>query len=240
MGLKEFSDEMKKYLQEVDLELSDDKIEKFYKYMNLILEWNEKINLTAITDQKEMIIKHFIDSLSIVKGIPSKSKVIDVGTGAGFPGIPLKIYDESINITLLDSLNKRINFLNEVALQLNFKDGIETIHGRAEEMAQNPKYRSQYDFAVSRAVAPLNILLEYLVPYTKVNSHVIAMKGSNADEEITNSKNALKELGCSIEEKNKFVLPEDAGERYIIVVKKEQNTKNKYPRKAGIPKKEPL
>lgn len=240
MGLKEFSNEFKKYLNEIDLTLSDEKIEKFYKYMNLIVEWNEKINLTAITVQKEMIIKHFIDSLSIAKNIPSGSKVIDVGTGAGFPGIPLKIYDESINITLLDSLNKRINFLNEVASQLNFNRGIDIIHARAEEMAQNPKYRAAYDYAVSRAVAPLNILLEYLVPYTKLNGHVIAMKGSNADEEIELSKNAIKELGSKVVEKNKFILPEDAGERYIIIVEKLENTKNKYPRKAGIPKKEPL
>lgn len=240
MGLKEFSNEFKKYLKEIDLTLNDEKIEKFYKYMNLIVEWNEKINLTAITEQKEIIIKHFIDSLSIAKAIPSGSRVIDVGTGAGFPGIPLKIYDESINITLLDSLNKRINFLNEVASELNLNKGIEIIHARAEEMAQNPKYRAGYDYAVSRAVAPLNILLEYLVPYTKLNGHVIAMKGSNADEEVELSKNALMELGSTVVEKNKFVLPEDAGERYIIVIKKQENTKKRYPRKAGIPKKEPL
>lgn len=240
MELEEFSKEMNNLLKKINLELSEEKIEKFYKYMNLLLEWNEKINLTAITNKKEIIIKHFIDSLSIAKKISSGSKIIDVGTGAGFPGIPLKIYDESINITLLDSLNKRINFLNEVTSKLNLDNGIELIHGRAEEMARNVKFRAQYDFAVSRAVAPLNVLLEYLVPYTKLNGNVIAMKGSNADEEIKNAENALKELGCCIVEKNKIILPENAGERYIIVVNKQNDTKNKYPRKAGIPKKEPL
>lgn len=240
MELEEFSKEMNNLLKKINLELSEEKIEKFYKYMNLLLEWNEKINLTAITNKKEIIIKHFIDSLSIAKKISSGSKIIDVGTGAGFPGIPLKIYDESINITLLDSLNKRINFLNEVTSKLNLDNGIELIHGRAEEMARNVKFRAQYDFAVSRAVAPLNVLLEYLVPYTKLNGNVIAMKGSNADDEIKNAENALKELGCCIVEKNKIILPENAGERYIIVVNKQNDTKNKYPRKAGIPKKEPL
>lgn len=240
MELKEFTKIFKDLAREVNLEISDKKIEKFYEYMKLIQEWNEKINLTAILEPREMIIKHFIDSLTIAKKIPDGALVIDVGTGAGFPGIPLKIYNEKIKITLLDSLNKRTVFLNEVVSKLNLGEGTNIIHGRAEECAQNPIYREKYDYAVSRAVAPLNILLEYLVPYVKINGEVIAMKGSNAEEEIEQSKRALKELDSEIKEKIKINLPQNCGERAIIIIQKNKNTKKQYPRKAGIPKKNPL
>ena len=240
MELNEFIDIFKKMLESTNIKLSDSKIEQFYKYMLLIQEWNEKINLTAILEPKEMIVKHFIDSLSIINNIPHGSKIIDVGTGAGFPGIPLKIYDETLEITLLDSLNKRTAFLSEVARQLDFKNGIEIIHGRAEDFAQNSKYREKYEYAVSRAVAPLNILLEYLIPYVKVNGKVIAMKGSNASEEINKSKNALEKLNSSIIENNKIILPENYGERDIVIIEKLKSTKKEYPRKAGMPKKNPL
>ena len=240
MELKEFSELFRKKINGTDIELSDIKIEKFYKYMLLIQEWNEKINLTAILEPEMMIVKHFIDSISIAKKIKSGAKVIDVGTGAGFPGIPLKIYDESINITLMDALNKRMIFLSEVASQLDLKDGIEILHGRAEEVAQNSKYRESYDYAVSRAVAPLNILLEYLVPFVKVDGQVIAMKGSNAEEELDEAKNAINVLQCKVIENEKFDLPDNQGERNIIIFSKIHKTPKTYPRKAGTPKKNPL
>lgn len=240
MELKEFNELFKEKLNGTSIELSDEQIEKFYKYMLLIQEWNEKINLTAILEPEEMIVKHFIDSLSIVNEIKSGAKVIDVGTGAGFPGIPLKIYDESINITLMDALNKRMIFLNEVASQLNLKDGIEILHGRAEEVAQNPKYRESYDYAVSRAVAPLNILLEYLSPFVKIDGKVIAMKGASSEDEVSESKNAFNVLQCKIEKINKFELPDNLGQRNNIIINKLKNTPKAYPRKAGTPKKNPL
>lgn len=239
MNFNEFLDEFKYLANKSEIETEEEKIKRFYNYMLLIQEWNEKINLTAITNPREMIIKHFIDSLTIVNQIEKNAKIIDIGTGAGFPGIPLKIYDDSIKLTLLDSLNKRTIFLKEVVNKLNLQD-VEIIHGRAEDFAQNLNYREQYDIAVSRAVAPLNILIEYLVPYIKVGGKAIAMKGSNAIEEINESQNALKELNSNIKEYEKINLPEKNGERCIIVVEKYKNTSKIYPRKAGIPKKNPL
>ena len=239
MELKEFSNEFIKLSKDYKLELNENIIVKFYKYMKLLQEWNEKINLTAITEPKEVIIKHFIDCLTISKNIENGTKIIDVGTGAGFPGIPLKIYNESLNLTLLDSLNKRTIFLKEVidCLELN---NVEIIHGRAEDFAQDKLYRECYDYAVSRAVAPLNILLEYLVPYIKVKGKVIAMKGSNAPDEINDAKNAFKILNSNVIKEEKIVLPENSGERHIIIVEKNNKTNKTYPRKAGIPKKNPL
>lgn len=239
MELKEFSNEFIRLSKEHNLELDEKKIIKFYKYMNLLKEWNEKINLTAITEPKEVIIKHFIDCLTISKNIENGAKIIDVGTGAGFPGIPLKIYNETLNLTLLDSLNKRTIFLKEVIECLELKN-VEIIHGRAEDFAQEKSYRECYDYAVSRAVAPLNILLEYLVPYIKIKGKVIAMKGSNAVDEIKDSANALKLLESKVITEEKILLPENSGERYIIIVEKMNKTNKIYPRKAGIPKKNPL
>ncbi|MBO5348607.1 MAG: 16S rRNA (guanine(527)-N(7))-methyltransferase RsmG [Clostridia bacterium] len=239
MEFKEFLEEFKIMAQKMQIQIEEEKIKKFYDYMLLIQEWNEKINLTAITEPKEIIIKHFIDSLTIASQIDKNTKIIDIGTGAGFPGIPLKIYNDSINITLLDSLNKRTLFLKEVADKLNLQ-GVEIIHGRAEDFAQDVKYREKYDIAVSRAVAPLNILLEYLTPYVKVNGNVIAMKGSNATEEINDSEKALKQLNSTIEETKKMYLPNENGERYIITIRKDKKTPKVYPRKAGTPKKKPL
>ena len=239
MDFNEFLDEFKKLTKESNLNINREKALKFYNYMLLIQEWNKKINLTAITNPKEMIIKHFIDSLSIVNEIKDNTKVIDIGTGAGFPGIPLKIYNDSLKITLLDSLNKRTIFLKDVVDKLRLKN-VEIVHGRAEDFAQNLNYREQYDVAVSRAVAPLNVLLEYLSPYVEVGGKVIAMKASNAIQEINDSKNALKELSSTIKNCKKLYLPEENGERYIIIVEKNQKTPKMYPRKAGTPKKKPL
>ena len=206
--------------------------------MNLLLEWNEKINLTAIIDPKEIILKHFVDSLTIAKYIKDDEKLIDVGTGAGFPGIPLSIVKENTDIVLLDSLNKRINFLEEVKENLKLEN-ITTIHGRAEEFGKNKKERETYDIATSRAVAPLNILLEYLLPLVKVGGKAICMKGSNI-EEIENARNALEILGGKIEKIEEITLPNSDIKRNIIIVKKVKNTPSKYPRKPGTPSKEPI
>lgn len=239
MELKEFSSKFYELAERCNLKLNDDMIYKFYEYMNLLLEWNEKINLTAITNQDEIIIKHFIDSLTVANKIKADSYVIDIGTGAGFPGIPLKIYNETLNVTLLDSLNKRTIFLQEVVNKLNLKN-IKVIHGRAEDFARDKQFREKYDYSISRAVAPLNILVEYLVPYVKVGGKVIAMKGSNAEEEILEAKNAMNILKANLEDKEEIELPQDSGNRYILVLKKQKVTENKYPRKAGMPKKSPL
>ena len=239
MELKEFTNKIIDYSNKLNIEMDENKAKLFYEYMNMLLEWNEKMNLTAITDPEDVIVKHFVDSLTISKQIENNSKIIDVGTGAGFPGIPLKIYNESLKVTLLDSLNKRTIFLKEVVDKLELKN-VEIIHGRAEDYAQDLKYREKYDYAVSRAVAPLNILLEYLVPYTKINGNVIAMKGSSANEEIESAQNALKKLDSTINNIEKIALPKDSGERYIITINKNKNTNKIYPRKAGMPKKMPL
>lgn len=239
MNKEEFIIEFKKQANLASIDINDTQISMFYEYMLLLLEWNEKINLTAITEPKDVIVKHFIDSILAGKYIKSASSIIDVGTGAGFPGIPLKIMDESLSLTLLDSLNKRTIFLQEVIDKLNLND-VTIIHGRAEDVAQDNKHREMYDYAISRAVAPLNILLEYLVPYTKVNGNVIAMKGSNAEEEVDLAQNAIKKLNVNIREKAIKKLPDNSGERFIIIFNKDKKTDKIYPRKAGTPKKSPL
>lgn len=221
------------------VDLNSDKLNIYKKYMDLVLDWNNKINLTAIKDEDEFILKHFIDSLTVKDLIDDNSKVIDVGTGAGFPGIPLKIYNDSLDITLLDSLNKRVKFLDLVIEELSL-NSIDTIHGRAEDIAHLNNYREKYDVAISRAVAQLNVLVEYLLPFVKVGGKCICMKGPNASEEIENSKKAIEKLGGKIEVVNKIVLPDSNFERNIVVIKKIKNTNLKFPRKAGMPSKEPL
>lgn len=226
-------------LKEFNIEINEEQIKSFEKYMNLLLEWNEKINLTAITQPDEVKLKHFVDSLTVLKYINDDDKVIDIGTGAGFPGIPLKIMNENTKITLLDSLNKRINFLNIVIETLNLRN-IQAIHGRAEEIARNKLYREKYDVAVSRAVANLSTLTEYMLPFVKVGGKCICMKGANVNEELERAQNAIKELGGEIERVDNFYLSDNDNERNIIVIKKVKETNPKYPRKAGMPSKEPL
>ena len=238
MEFEIFSEELKIKAKQIEIELTKEQIEKYYNYMDLLLEWNGKINLTAIIDPKEIILKHFVDSLTIAKYIKDDEKLIDVGTGAGFPGIPLSIVKENTDIVLLDSLNKRINFLQEVKENLKLKN-ITTIHGRAEEFGKNKKEREKYDIATSRAVAPLNILLEYLLPLVKVGGRAICMKGSNI-EEVENAKNALEILGGKIEKIEEITLPNSDIKRNIIIVEKVKNTPLKYPRKPGTPSKEPI
>lgn len=239
MNLETFNTEMRLNLRALNLNLTDKQIKDLYDFMNLLIEKNKVMNLTGITKPNEIILKHFIDSLTILKYLKKNDKVIDVGTGAGFPGLPLKIADDSLEMTLLDSLNKRINFLNEV-IEHNNLEKITTIHGRAEDFGKNIEYREKYDIAASRAVAPLNILLEYILPFVKVDGKCICMKGSNCDEEIENAKDVIKILGGKIEKIEKFTLPNSDNNRTILVIKKVKRTDKQYPRNAGIPTKKPL
>lgn len=240
MNKEEFENILKKTSEEINIELKKEQIEKFYKYMKLLLDWNEKINLTAITDPKEIILKHFIDSLTIQKYIKENSYLVDVGTGAGFPGIPIKIFRKDIKVVLLDSLNKRINFLNEVCKELELEN-ISAIHSRVEEFAKNKKYREKFDVVTSRAVANLSTLTEYMLPLTKIGGLCICMKGKEVEEELKEAKKAICVLGGTIREQNEFFLKgEEKISRNIILLEKIKTTPSKYPRKAGTPSKEPL
>lgn len=237
--MEEFRKEMKQYAKEIEIELTETQINQFYTYMELLLEWNQKINLTAITNPKEIILKHFIDSLTIAKHVKKNAKLVDVGTGAGFPGIPLKIIREDVEITLLDSLNKRILFLEEVIKQLKLTK-IQAIHARVEEFGKNKNGREKFDCATSRAVANLSTLAEYVLPLVKIDGCCICMKGSKIEEELEQSKKAISILGGRIEKVDCFSLPRSDIRRSIIVLYKEKITPLKYPRKAGLPSKEPL
>ena len=239
MEKEEFKKTITFLAKEIDIEFNEEQVEKFYKYMQLLLEWNEKINLTAITNPKEIILKHFIDSLTILKYIKKGAKVIDVGTGAGFPGIPLKILRDDINLTLLDSLNKRINFLKLVIDELKLKN-VDTIHGRAEEIGKNKRYRESFDISFSRAVANLSTLSEYLIPLVKIGGISISMKGSEIKEEIEKSKKAITLLGGNINKIDFFELPQSDIKRNLIIIEKERSTPAKFPRKPGLPSKEPI
>lgn len=230
---------LQKQTEKLGVELDDKQKEKFYNYMELLIRWNENINLTAITEPKEVLQKHFVDSLTIIPYVEKNAKVIDVGTGAGFPGIPLKIAEKNVEVTLLDALNKRLNFLNEVINKLELSN-IETVHLRAEEAGKDKDLREKFDISVSRAVAPLAILVEYLLPLVKINGKCICMKGSNIKEEIENSKKAIEILGGKIEKIEEFTLPNSEIKRNIIVIRKVMKTPNKYPRKPGTPSKEPI
>ena len=220
-------------------ELIEEMQQQFEDYMKLLLEWNEKINLTAITEEDEIILKHFVDSLTISKYIKEGNSIVDVGTGAGFPGIPLKIARKDLKVTLVDSLNKRILFLNEVIEKLGLGD-IETLHFRAEEFGQNKKYRESFDIATSRAVANLSTLVEYLLPLVKVGGICVCMKGSEIKEELENSKKAIEILGGEVEQVEEFYLPGTDIKRSIVIVKKISSTPKKYPRKPGTPAKVPI
>lgn len=236
---EEFSSKMQEYSNEMGILLGEKQINQFYIYMNLLLEWNKKINLTAITKPEEIILKHFIDSMTIVNDIEKNASLIDVGTGAGFPGIPLKIIREDIEVTLLDSLNKRIVFLQEVIKQLSLMR-IEAVHSRVEEFGKNKKYRESFDYATSRAVANLSTLSEYLIPLVKLEGCCISMKGSEIEEEVQQSKKAILLLGGKIEKIKKFQLPKSDIDRNVIIIRKVKSTPSKYPRKPGMATKEPI
>ncbi|MBQ4630419.1 MAG: 16S rRNA (guanine(527)-N(7))-methyltransferase RsmG [Clostridia bacterium] len=215
--------------------------EKFDIYYKLLIEWNEKINLTAITEERDAALKHFVDCISAFKcgKIKSGSKIIDVGTGAGFPGLPLKIYDESLEVTLMDSLNKRINFLNEVVRELNL-DKVETVHSRAEELGKNKAYREKYDVCVSRAVANLATLSELCLPFVKVGGYFVSMKGPKAEEEVKDAQKAIKLMGGEFVEILNYAIDETDYDHNLVIIKKVMPTPGKYPRNAPKPAKEPI
>lgn len=226
-------DLLQNYIKDYKITLTENQYEQFQKYFELLAEWNKKMNLTAITDESGVALKHFADSLSLLNfvDIPQNSSLADVGTGAGFPGVVLKIARPDIKLTLIDSLNKRLVFLGEVCAQLGIE--AELIHSRAEDGARDEKLRESFDFVASRAVARMNVLSEYCLPYVKVGGAFCAMKGAQANEEFKESLNAINTLGGKLENKYFFELPENGGERAIAVVRKVRNTPQKYPRQSG-------
>ena len=231
-------------LSEFGISLNQKQIEQFELYYKLLVSWNEKMNLTAITDREEVYVKHFLDSLSFVKTNPSTEdfRLIDIGTGAGFPGIPIKILYPKAHITLMDSLAKRVTFLNEVIeeLSLNEDGSIEAVHARAEDLAKDQTYREQYDYAVSRAVANLSTLSEYCLPFVKVGGVFVSYKSEKATEEVKDAKKAVFLLGGSFGEEISFILPGSDLKRTLVMIEKKSATSAKYPRKAGMPSKNPL
>lgn len=239
MDFNEFEKNMYEYTNKININLEKDDVKKFYKYQELLLEWNKKINLTAITEPEEIIRKHFVDSLTIEKYLKNGAYIVDVGTGAGFPGIPLKILRKDIKVILVDSLNKRINFLNEVIKELKL-DNIGAIHARVEEFGRNKEYREKFDISTSRAVANLSTLSEYLLPLVKLGGISVCMKGSEIEEELDQSKKAISVLGGKNIRVDEFYLPNSDIKRNLIVIEKNNNTPSKYPRKPGIPAKEPI
>ena len=232
-----FDEELKK----LEITLTSAQKEQFDRYYDMLVEWNKVMNLTGITDYDEVNLKHFTDSLTIVRveDMSSVDTLIDIGTGAGFPGIPIKIVFPHIKVVLLDSLNKRLKFLNSVIKELEI-ESVETLHGRAEDHARNVKYREKFDLCVSRAVANLSTLSEYCIPFVKIDGHFISYKSGASDEEIKQAGRAVQMLGGKMEKTDKFLLPDTDMGRTLIQIRKVKKTPGKYPRKAGIPGKEPL
>ena len=235
MELSEFKNKFLSIYNDID----ENKIEQFYRYMELLIEWNKKINLTAIIEPNDIIVKHFLDSITIEKYIEKEdSNILDIGTGAGFPGIPLKIMKPEADVVLIDAVNKKINFLNEVIRELNL-NLIKTIHTRAEDLAAEKEYRENFDFVTSRAVSNLTTLSEYMLPFCKIGGYSICMKGPGVKEEIEESKKAIEILGGKLEKIDSFTI-NDEYERNIVIIKKIKATPAKYPRKQGKPLKEPI
>ncbi|AUN23616.1 16S rRNA (guanine(527)-N(7))-methyltransferase RsmG [Clostridium botulinum] len=237
----EFFNILQSACNDVNLDFNDKKYNQLISYKNLIQEWNKKINLTAIVEDDEIIKKHFIDCIKIFKSSPigEAKSLIDIGTGAGFPGIPIKILKEDIEITLLDSLQKRINFLNTVIGELQLKN-IQCLHGRAEDYAQQIQHRQKYDIAVSRAVANLAVLSEFCIPFVEKGGYFIAMKGPSVEEEITAATKSIEILGGKIEDIIKIDIEDTDLKHNLVIIKKVKETGKRYPRKPGIIKKNPL
>ena len=238
MDLKEFESFFEKELNKNQLIVSKEAYEKYFKYMKNVLEWNTKINVTAVRDEENFIIKHYIDSLMISKYVEGKPRVIDIGTGAGFPGVPIKLFNEEMKITLIDSINKKLNVIRESIKGLGLNK-IDIIHSRAEDLAVKVEYREMYDIATTRAVSNLSTILEYMMPFIKVGGIAVCMKGPNYQEELENARNAIKILGGKIEVIENFNINTEY-ERNIIVVKKVSSTPKKYPRSGNKPLKEPI
>ena len=229
-------------LDSIGVSLNDVQLEQLDKYYELLVEWNSFMNLTGITEYEEVMLKHYLDSLVLklpVNGTDSHIKLIDVGTGAGFPGIPLKIAFPNLQVTLFDSLNKRIKFLQDVIEALNLNE-ISAVHGRAEEGARDKAMREKYDFVVSRAVANMAVLSEYCIPFVKVGGYFIPYKTGTVEEEITQGKKAIQILGGKIEKVEKLMLPDSDISRSFVFIRKEKQTPKAYPRKAGTASKQPL
>lgn len=234
-------EKFKSGLNKLKIDLSEQQIQQFLKYYEMLIEKNKVMNLTAITEFEDVVEKHFLDSLSLIQQIElyQELKVLDLGTGAGFPGIPLKIAFPNLNIVLMDSLNKRINFLNEVIEALQLKN-IVAVHGRAEEMARKTEYRENFDLCVSRAVANLASLSEYCLPFVTQGGSFISYKSGEIEAELSQSKKAIFVLGGKIESVKKFRLVETDAERSFVQIKKVKKTPKTYPRKAGTPSKNPI
>ena len=228
-------------LANLDFPLTDRQKEQYERYFELLVEWNEKINLTAITDKDEVYLKHFYDSIApILQGLIENQpiRLLDIGAGAGFPSLPMKILFPELDVTIIDSLNKRINFLHLLAEELGLS-GVHFYHGRAEDFAQDKAFRAQFDIVTARAVARMQVLSELTIPYLKVGGQLLALKASNAPEELEEAKNALNLLFSKVEDNLQYELP-NGDPRYITLVEKKKETPHKYPRKAGMPNKRPL
>lgn len=236
-----FREKLKSRAEDAGIVLSDEQLGQFETFYHLLVEKNKVMNLTSITEEDEVIGKHFLDSLMVsrVMDMTKVRRLIDVGTGAGFPGIPLKIAYPETEVVLLDSLNKRIKFLGEVIDALGLT-AVEAVHGRAEDAARLPEYRASFDLAVSRAVANLSTLSEYCIPFVKVNGYFVSYKAGKGLEEIEQSASCMKALGSKIEQTDEFQLPGDDARRVLIRIKKCKGTPKAYPRKAGVPSKNPL
>lgn len=234
-------EEFYQLLKQQQIELTDRQQMQFERYFELLVEWNKKINLTAITEKKEVYLKHFYDSIApILQGrIKNQNiKLLDIGAGAGFPSLPMKILYPALDVTVIDSLNKRILFLNHLADELDLEK-VNFYHGRAEDFAQDKDFRAQFDIVTARAVARMQILAELTIPFLKVGGRLLALKATNAPEELTEANNALSLLFSKVKENSSYQLP-NGDPRYITIVDKKKETPNKYPRKAGIPNKRPL
>ena len=229
------------HLADLGFPLTDQQKEQYERYFEILMEWNEKINLTAITEKDEVYLKHFYDSIApILQGLIENQpiRLLDIGAGAGFPSLPMKILFPELDVTIIDSLNKRINFLHLLAEELGLS-GVHFYHGRAENFAQDKAFRAQFDLVTARAVARMQVLSELTIPYLKVGGRLLALKASNAPEELEEAKNALNLLFSKVEDNLQYELP-NGDPRYITVVEKKKETPNKYPRKAGLPNKRPL
>ena len=229
------------HLADLGFPLTDRQKEQYEHYFELLVEWNEKINLTAITEKDEVYLKHFYDSIApIIQGLIENQpiRLLDIGAGAGFPSLPMKILFPELDVTIIDSLNKRINFLHLLAEELGLI-GVHFYHGRAEDFAQDKAFRAQFDLVTARAVARMQVLSELTIPYLKVGGRLLALKASNAPEELEEAKNALNLLFSKVEDNLQYELP-NGDPRYITLVEKKKETPNKYPRKAGLPNKRPL